>query len=55
VLQRLGKQGRKFGGLMMEPVILGAGGMIFVYVISSHHVLSSLTSLIAILCFNGHS
>ncbi|CAH0023100.1 unnamed protein product [Clonostachys rhizophaga] len=30
VLERLGKQGHKFGGLMMEPVILGAGGMIFV-------------------------
>ncbi|VUC24536.1 unnamed protein product [Clonostachys rosea] len=30
VLEKLGKQGRKFGGLMMEPVILGAGGMIFV-------------------------
>ncbi|KAH7166482.1 hypothetical protein EDB81DRAFT_918936 [Dactylonectria macrodidyma] len=29
-LQALQKQGRKFGALMMEPVILGAGGMIFV-------------------------
>ena len=31
VLDKLVKeQGRKFGGLVMEPVILGAGGMIFV-------------------------
>lgn len=29
-LETLQKQGRKFGALMMEPVILGAGGMIFV-------------------------
>lgn len=29
VLKRLQEQGRKFGALMMEPVILGAGGMIF--------------------------
>ncbi|KAH8663289.1 dethiobiotin synthetase [Ilyonectria robusta] len=29
-LKSLQKQGRKFGALMMEPVILGAGGMIFV-------------------------
>jgi dethiobiotin synthetase/adenosylmethionine--8-amino-7-oxononanoate aminotransferase len=29
-LQKLQDQGRKFGALMMEPIILGAGGMIFV-------------------------
>lgn len=29
-LQKLRDQGRKFGALMMEPIILGAGGMIFV-------------------------
>ena len=28
-LQELRDQGRKFGGLVIEPVILGAGGMIF--------------------------
>lgn len=26
------KQGKKFGAVMLEPVLLGAGGMIFVYV-----------------------
>lgn len=30
VLQTLSSEGRKFGALMLEPVILGAGGMIFV-------------------------
>lgn len=30
VLDRLRKQGRKFGALMMEPIVLGAGGMILV-------------------------
>ncbi|KAF4971544.1 hypothetical protein FZEAL_9828 [Fusarium zealandicum] len=30
VLERLQAAGRKFGALMMEPVVLGAGGMIFV-------------------------
>lgn len=30
VLKRLKAAGRKFGGLMMEPVVLGAGGMILV-------------------------
>ncbi|KAF5003636.1 hypothetical protein FDECE_9842 [Fusarium decemcellulare] len=30
VLKQLQSAGRKFGALMMEPVILGAGGMIFV-------------------------
>ncbi|KAG8358401.1 Bifunctional dethiobiotin synthetase/7,8-diamino-pelargonic acid aminotransferase [Fusarium venenatum] len=29
-LKKLQDQGRKFGALMMEPIILGAGGMIFV-------------------------
>ncbi|KAI5456444.1 hypothetical protein BGZ63DRAFT_409132 [Mariannaea sp. PMI_226] len=29
-LAQLQKQGRKFGALMMEPVVLGAGGMLFV-------------------------
>ncbi|KAG6081084.1 hypothetical protein E4U15_003048 [Claviceps sp. LM218 group G6] len=29
-LQHLQDQGRKFGGLMLEPIILGAGGMQFV-------------------------
>lgn len=29
-LERLHAQGRKFGALMLEPIILGAGGMIFV-------------------------
>ncbi|KAK9436578.1 bifunctional dethiobiotin synthetase/adenosylmethionine-8-amino-7-oxononanoate aminotransferase [Metarhizium brunneum] len=29
-LQRLKSQGRKFGALMLEPVVLGAGGMQFV-------------------------
>ncbi|KZF26862.1 PLP-dependent transferase [Xylona heveae TC161] len=28
-LEKLQKQGRKFGALVMEPVILGAGGMLF--------------------------
>lgn len=28
------KQGKKFGAVMLEPVLLGAGGMIFVYVLS---------------------
>lgn len=28
-LESLRDQGRKFGALIMEPVILGAGGMIF--------------------------
>ncbi|KAG4283220.1 adenosylmethionine-8-amino-7-oxononanoate aminotransferase [Fusarium proliferatum] len=30
VLSKLQASGRKFGALMMEPIILGAGGMIFV-------------------------
>jgi dethiobiotin synthetase/adenosylmethionine--8-amino-7-oxononanoate aminotransferase len=30
VLKRLQAAGRKFGALMMEPIILGAGGMLFV-------------------------
>jgi dethiobiotin synthetase/adenosylmethionine--8-amino-7-oxononanoate aminotransferase len=30
VLKKLQSAGRKFGALMMEPIILGAGGMIFV-------------------------
>ncbi|KAF5020011.1 hypothetical protein F66182_7976 [Fusarium sp. NRRL 66182] len=30
VLEKLQAAGRKFGALMMEPIILGAGGMIFV-------------------------
>jgi dethiobiotin synthetase/adenosylmethionine--8-amino-7-oxononanoate aminotransferase len=29
-LEKLQKQGRKFGALMMEPIVLGAGGMLFV-------------------------
>ena len=29
-LERLHAEGRKFGALMLEPIILGAGGMIFV-------------------------
>ena len=29
-LTRLRDEGRRFGGLIIEPVILGAGGMIFV-------------------------
>lgn len=29
-LERLHAQGRKFGALMLEPIVLGAGGMIFV-------------------------
>lgn len=29
-LEKLQKQGRKFGALMLEPIILGAGGMLFV-------------------------
>ncbi|KAH7317006.1 hypothetical protein B0I35DRAFT_434388 [Stachybotrys elegans] len=30
VLKMLSRRGQKFGALMMEPIILGAGGMIFV-------------------------
>lgn len=29
-LEKLQEQGRKFGALMLEPIILGAGGMLFV-------------------------
>lgn len=29
-LERLQKEGKKFGALMLEPVVLGAGGMLFV-------------------------
>ena len=29
-LERLHAEGRKFGALMLEPIVLGAGGMIFV-------------------------
>ncbi|KAF9765267.1 hypothetical protein IL306_002460, partial [Fusarium sp. DS 682] len=30
VLERLNRQGHKFGALMLEPIVLGAGGMILV-------------------------
>ena len=30
-LRKLQEEGRKFGALMLEPVLLGAGGMVFVY------------------------
>jgi dethiobiotin synthetase/adenosylmethionine--8-amino-7-oxononanoate aminotransferase len=37
VLDKLVKeQGRKFGGLVMEPIILGAGGMVFVDPLFQH-------------------
>ena len=39
-------KGYKFGGLVMEPVVLGAGGMFFVYVYISKsfaHLLISIS------------
>jgi dethiobiotin synthetase/adenosylmethionine--8-amino-7-oxononanoate aminotransferase len=30
VLEKLAAQGRRFGALMLEPVVLGAGGMLLV-------------------------
>jgi dethiobiotin synthetase/adenosylmethionine--8-amino-7-oxononanoate aminotransferase len=29
-LERLAAEGRKFGALMLEPIVLGAGGMLLV-------------------------
>jgi dethiobiotin synthetase/adenosylmethionine--8-amino-7-oxononanoate aminotransferase len=48
-------KGYKFGGLVMEPVILGAGGMFFVYVFSPQSSLPPNNFPIAIPSSNANS
>lgn len=48
-------KGYKFGGLVMEPVVLGAGGMFFVYVFTSQSLGLANDSLTVIPYFNVNS
>jgi dethiobiotin synthetase/adenosylmethionine--8-amino-7-oxononanoate aminotransferase len=52
--QLVGKEGRKFGALVMEPILLGAGGMLFVCVCSCFLLRYPLTIVAATLSSNAH-